>query len=163
MKHIQLLMTLVVIVFLAAACSAPASGNVAAPESAATPAAVKTSLPASPTAAPAEVQVTPFLSAPGLASLKLLTSAQNAGAWPLFEWEAVPGAQRYQLIVFDETGDPYWAWEGTKSQVYMGGTDLQPPDESSVPSIQPGYTWVVVAYDPADAVVAASEIRPISP
>jgi len=81
----------------------------------------------------------------------------------LFAWEAVSGTSRYQLYIFDEAGEPYWAWEGTGTQIYMGGTDAQPPNDSSGPSIDAGYTWAVAAYDSDGKILAASEIRSISP
>jgi len=105
----------------------------------------------------------PFISVPGIETIKLLTNVTEAGGKPLFTWEAVTGSSRYELIVFDETGEPYWAWEGTKTKIYMGGTDEQPPAESSGPSIEAGYTWTVIAYNVDGKVIAASEIRSISP
>jgi hypothetical protein len=112
---------------------------------------------------PTEIQGESFLSAPGIANIKVLTDIEGVGAKPLFAWEATANAERYQLIVFDEAGEPYWAWEGIKTQIYMGGTDTQPPDDSSGPSIDEGYTWAVVAYDSDDRVFAVSEVRSISP
>jgi hypothetical protein len=75
----------------------------------------------------------------------------------------VPGADRYQLLVFDEAGQSYWAWEGSKTQVYMGGTEAQPAADASGPSVAAGYTWAVVAYDAAGNILASSGARPISP
>lgn len=109
------------------------------------------------------VQSTPFISAPSMANIKLLTDVKGGGEKPLFAWNTVSGASRYQLIVFDNGGDAYWAWEGTKTQVYMGGTDTQPPSDSSGPSIGVGYSWTVVAYGSNGKVLATSEVRPISP
>jgi hypothetical protein len=111
----------------------------------------------------AEVQSEPFISAPGVASVKLLTDVTGVGTKPLLKWESVTSANRYQLIVFDETGESYWAWEGAETQIYMGGTDTQPPDDSSGPSISAGYSWSVVAYGADGKVIAASELRSISP
>ncbi len=116
-----------------------------------------------PTNAPSEVQGDPFISAPAVANIKLLTEVKGIGVRPLFVWDAVSGASRYQLIVFDDGSEPYWAWEGTKTQIYMGGTDAQPPADSSGPSIGAGYSWTVVAYGSDGKVLAASNVRPISP
>ena len=116
-----------------------------------------------PPGAPTEVRGESFISAPGVANLKLLTDLKGAGEKPLLKWEAVTGASRYQLIVFDEAGEPYWAWEGTATQIYLGGTDTQPPADSSGPSIEAGYMWAVVAYGSDGKVLAASETKSISP
>jgi len=111
----------------------------------------------------AEVKGEPFISAPGISDVLLLTDSSGVGAKPLFQWDSVTGASRYQLTVFDEDGKPYWAWEGANTQIYMGGTDTQPPEDSSGPSIEEAYTWTVVAYSSDGKVLAASEVRTISP
>jgi hypothetical protein len=162
MKYTLRSMTLVLMAVLITSCAgAPKSGNQDQP---ATATAVASEIPAaSPTIAPTEIPVEPFLSAPGVANLNLLTDIENAGNQPLLQWEAMSGAERYQLIVFDEAGEPYWAWEGTKTQIYMGGTQEQPPADSSGPSINSGYTWAVVAYDADGKLLATSEVRSISP
>ena len=53
------------------------------------------------------------------------TSITGTGFKPLFQWESVSGAGRYQLTVFDEAGEPYWAWEGAATQIYVGGRSLR--------------------------------------
>ncbi|HLO14675.1 MAG TPA: hypothetical protein VK206_07600 [Anaerolineales bacterium] len=166
MKNTHPLISLVLMVLMAVACSSPISGNENTPQTATTPESgsqSQTPEVQTPTVVPTEVHGKPFISAPGLANIKLLTGVQGAGGKPLFIWEAITDANRYQLIVFDEAGEPYWGWEGTKTQVYMGGMDAQPPADSSGPSIDAGYTWVVVAYGSGGKVLAASEVRPISP
>jgi hypothetical protein len=126
--------------------------------------ATATSISATPTVQPTEeIQGEPFISAPNLVRLKLLTSTQGAGEKPLFQWEPVPDASYYQLAVFDEAGKPYWAWDGTAAQIYLGGTEEQPPADSSGPVIDQGYSWAVVAYDTQDHIIASSEVRAISP
>jgi hypothetical protein len=110
-----------------------------------------------------ETPAQPLLAAPGLGSIKLLTPLEGGGIRPLLAWDAVPGAERYQLLVFDEADQSYWAWEGGKTQVYMGGTEAQPAEDASGPSITAGYTWAVVAYDAAGNILASSGTRPISP
>ncbi len=142
-----------VMMFSALACGLPGGGSENQPEA---PTKLATS-------SPTEVRGEPFISAPGIANIQPLTEITGAGEKPLFMWESVSGASRYQLIVFDEEGDPYWAWEGTKTQIYMGGTDTPPPNDSSGPSIDTGYTWAVVAYGSDGKVLAASEVRSISP
>ena len=131
------------------ACSLPVGGGEGQPEE--------------PGETPNEIQGEPYISSPNVGNIKLLTDIEGASEKPLFAWEAVSGASRYQLIVFDEAGELYWAWEGTVTQIYMGGTDAQPPDESSGPSIEAGYSWAVTAYASDGTVIAASAVRPISP
>jgi len=146
--------TILLLSILACGTSSPAGGDESQPEA---PTNV-------PTAEPTEIpQGEPFVSVPGFESIELLTDITGVGEKPLFKWDAVTDAGRYQLIVFDEAGEPYWAWEGTKTQIYMGGTDEQPPADSSGPSIEAGYTWTVVAYNAEGKVIAASEVRSISP
>jgi hypothetical protein len=155
MKNTALL-TLVMVLALTAACAAPAAQQPEAP-------AAVTGQVESPTSAALETPAPPLLAAPGLGSIKLLTALEGGGARPLLAWEAVPGADRYQLLVFDEAGQSYWAWEGGQTQVYMGGAVTQPPEDTSGPSIAEGYTWAVVAYDTAGNILASSGSRPISP
>ncbi len=153
MKTNRFYILVVVLLLSILACNLSKRGNESQPEA---PTNV-------PPGAPTEVQGEAFVSAPGVANLKLLTDVKGAGEKPLLQWETVTGASRYQLFVFDETSEPYWAWEGTATQIYMGGTDSQPPADSSGPSIDVGYTWAVVAYGSDGKVLAASETRPISP
>jgi hypothetical protein len=166
MKRIHLLITVVVIALMGVACGLPAGGNDDTLQTE-TPSdngiSAETPEIPTPTVMPTEVRGEPFLSAPGVGNIKQLTDTERVGVKPLLAWEAVGDANRYQLIVFDETGEPYWAWEGAKAQIYMGGTDSQPPDDSSGPAIDRGYTWAVVAFGSDDEIVAASEVRPISP
>lgn len=161
MKHTRPLIALSLMVFMAIACGLPAGVNGDTPQAGATP--VNGGQVESPKEAQTEVQGEPFISAPNITYIQLLTDIEGAGGKPLFAWEVVSGASRYQLIVFDEAGEPYWAWEGTRTQIYMSGTDAQPPNDSSGPSIDEGYTWAVVAYDSDGKISAASEIRSISP
>jgi len=147
MKHIQLFFTLILLLSLSAACGAPADAGETAPDAGNSN----------------EDQGEPFLSVPGVADIKLLTDVDGAGEKPLFKWEAVTGAARYHLILYDEAGEPYWAWEGTSTQIYIGGVPFEPSADSSGPSIEAGYSWAVVAYDADGNVLAASKIKPISP
>jgi hypothetical protein len=166
MKHIHLLITVVVIALMGVACGLPAGGNDDILQTEITSdngIPVETPEIPTPTVMPTEVQGEPFLAAPGVGTMKQLTDTERVGVKPLLAWEAVSNANRYQLIVYDETGEPYWAWEGPQTQIYMGGTDTQPPDDSSGPSVDRGYTWAVVAYSSDDRIIAASEVRPISP
>jgi hypothetical protein len=105
----------------------------------------------------------PLLSAPGLGTVQLKTDTQEVGAKPLFQWEAVANAARYQLILNDASGAPYWAWDGTGTQVYLGGGESPPPADSAGPTLEAGSTWAVIAFDSSGKVIASSEVRSISP
>lgn len=161
MKHMRPLIALIVIALMTIACGVSAGGNGNTPQ-------VEITLEngeqlESQNEAPTEVQTEPFLNAPGIGQIRLLTEVQNVGEKPLFAWESIPGANRYHLIVFDETGEPYWAWEGAQTQVYMGGSETQPPADSDGPLVGAGYAWTVVAYDANGKILASSELRSISP
>ena len=165
MKHTRLLIALVVMVLVAIACGLPSGGNGVESQSGTTP--VSSEQIESPTEAltkvPTEIPSEPFLRVPGIERVNLLTDVQGGGEKPLLAWESIPGADRYQLIVFDEAGEPYWAWQGSQTQVYMGGSESQPPADSSGPAVGAGYRWAVVAYDAKEEIVASSELKPISP
>jgi hypothetical protein len=92
-----------------------------------------------------------------------LTPEQGVGAYPLFEWTAVPGAARYMLFVFDVDGVMFWAWEGTATSVYLGGLDQPPTPGSMGPALDVPMSWAVVAFDAGDNLVAGSATRPIAP
>jgi len=141
------------------ACSVSGGGNETSPTIGTTP--VSGEQVQSPTEA--VVKGEPYISARGIESIHLFTEVQGVGDKPLFSWESISGAERYQLVVFDENGEPYWAWEGTQSQVYMGGSESQPPADSSGPSVAADYHWAVVAYDANGQALASSELRPVSP
>lgn len=123
-----------------------------------------TNTPVPPTIQPTEEsQGEPFISGPNVVSLRLLTSKQSVGEKPLLQWEAIPNASYYQVAVFDESGKPYWAWEGKTAQIYLGGTQEQPPADSSGPVIAEGYSWAVIAYDAENHAIASSAVRSIAP
>ena len=165
MRHIRPLITLVALVCIILACGLPAGGDGDAPQAGTTP--EEGGLAQVPTEAvnevPGEAPGEPFLNIPGIGQVSLLTDVQGGGEFPLFVWEPVSGADRYQLVVFDETGEPYWAWEGIQTQVYMGGSENPPPADSSSPAVSMGYTWAVVAYDASGQILASSALQPISP
>jgi len=92
-----------------------------------------------------------------------LTPEQGVGAYPLFEWTAVPGAARYMLFVFDADGVMFWAWEGTATSVYLGGLDQPPTPGSMGPALDVPMSWAVIAFDAGGNLVAGSPTRPIAP
>ncbi len=166
----------IVLLLVTAGCATSAPKEIHTPTAAAsTPAAAASTLasiastPATPASTPTTPQVDeappgePFITAPNIASIALVTDTQGVGEKPLLQWESVTDADAYQLVVFDEEGRPYWAWEGGAMQIYLGGTDVQPPENSSGPVIADGYSWAVVAYNSEGQLIASSAVRTISP
>jgi hypothetical protein len=95
--------------------------------------------------------------------IEQLTPEQGAGAYPFFEWAAVPEAAFSLLFVFDTNGVTYWAWEGTATSVYLGGLDQPPTPGSMGPVLDAPMTWAVIAFDATDNLIASSAARPIAP
>lgn len=151
MRQMRISMVLIGVIIISMACSAPTSEM---------PPVTATTPPASVTQ---QSQSKPLISGTGIETIELLTDTQGVGTKPLFEWKAVSGAARYELIVYDAAGAPYWAWDGTQTKVYLGGGNTQPPADSAGPSVTAGYSWSVVAFNDNDKVVAASDARPVSP
>ena len=79
---------------------------------------------------------------------------------PSLVWEPVEGASRYELVVLDEAGKPYWYWSGTDSQVKLGGGDFS--DFGLGPIIGVGYSWSVAAFGSDENLLAISGQIPIS-
>lgn len=131
--------------------------NTSAPQS--TAIAENTAMPALATPTPAK----PYIAAHGVSAITLLTAVDGAGAKPLFKWEPVTGAVRYQLIVYDADKTPYWAWEGTESQIYLGGSDQQPPADSEGPVLDGPATWVVFAFDAKGKLIGSSQVQVLNP
>ncbi len=91
-----------------------------------------------------------------------LTPTTGEGIRPLLEWESVPSAAIYTVIVYDAVGAPYWSAVTAEPQVFVGGR-LQIPEGRTGPNIGDGYTWAVYA-DAADGTfLAASPLRDIAP
>lgn len=105
----------------------------------------------------------PYLPFKGVPAIELLTPASGAGERPLLEWAAVEGAARYSLIVQSSDGQPYWAWSGRQTSVYLGGTHSLPSAEAAGPTLQPGMVWAVLAFDAQQQIIAASLLQSISP
>jgi hypothetical protein len=99
----------------------------------------------------------------GIPQVTLLgPGSADADEYPLFRWEAVPGAGLYQLVVSDSSG-PIWAWEGLELEVRLGAVDDKPPTDYGGPSLVGASCWSVTALNDARHVVAASELVPVSP
>lgn len=83
-------------------------------------------------------------------------------ARPLFAWAPVEGAARYSLLVFGEDGSAYWAWDGTDTQVHLGGGRDEPlPEDAEGPTIEHATSWFVVASAPDGTPLAASAEHPL--
>lgn len=99
----------------------------------------------------------------GLADIELLTPTQGVGIKPKFEWSPVDRAARYALSLRFSDGQPYWAWSGSSTSVYLGGLDSPPPDSAEGPILLDGMSWGVIAFDAGGNVIASSVYRDISP
>lgn len=90
----------------------------------------------------------------------LVTEPTVAGPHPELAWSAVDGAASYDLIVLDGAGDPYWAWSGEATSVYLGG--VQNPDAVGAWVFEP-LTWIVTARDSDGQPLAMSERAELLP
>jgi hypothetical protein len=98
----------------------------------------------------------------GLDPIVLLTPASGGGQRPLLEWEPVPGAVVYMVVVYGVDGSATWSTITEATSIYVGGR--QPiPEANSGPRITDGSSWVVYADDVDGLVIAASGRAPIAP
>jgi len=95
--------------------------------------------------------------------LELLTPEAGNGSHPLFEWEAVAGADLYMLFVFDGENGAYWAWEGDQTQIYLGGFHEEPPSDIDGPVLLEPMTWAVIAATEDGEYVGSSVVKTIAP
>ncbi len=86
----------------------------------------------------------------------------DAGDVPLFRWAPVEGAERYLVGVVGPE-DPLWGWQGTETQIYLGGLPVARPPGMDGPVIVPGSCWAVMARDSVGHIIAVSEFLPVSP
>ena len=66
------------------------------------------------------------------------------------------------MFLYAPSGEVYWSWAGTATQVHVGG-EPQLHEGASGPSVIEGMSWAVIAYDADLLPIAVSEQRPISP
>jgi hypothetical protein len=85
-------------------------------------------------------------------------AATNAGPVPVFEWQAVGGADAYRLSVRGPEART-WAWFGPETSVRYGGV----AEGQSGPTIIPGTVWSVAALGGDGSLLALSGLRPVSP
>jgi hypothetical protein len=93
----------------------------------------------------------------------LLTPKQGGGIRPVLRWKPVPDTATYLLVVQDTKGRAYWSWQGTKTEVPMGGGEKPSRPGSGGPRVARGYRWIVSAYGASGELLAISKLRPISP
>jgi len=91
-----------------------------------------------------------------------ITPTEGGGPRPILAWEGADGASSYFVVVKDDEGAAYWAWEGSETSIPLGGAEF-PQDHGNGPTIGPGYTWSVSAYAGDGTFLAISGDRPISP
>jgi len=97
-----------------------------------------------------------------LGAVLLHNPTSGGGDLPELGWDRVDGVDRYNIFVFDAQGDLYWSWSTTENALFVGGIETDNPDAPG-PRILPGMTWAVLGIDASGALVAQSEMRPISP
>jgi hypothetical protein len=153
-----------VVVMIASACSSPPPATqeltLVTPE-------ITPTEPA-PTAEPAPmVEPTqpprPLIDLPGVEEIALTTPQEGAGVKPQFAWEPLDGAVRYTVVLYTADRKPYWAWDGTATSIYLGGSDTAPRDDSAGPVLSAGMSWAAMAFDGDDRLIGSSVLRPISP
>lgn len=104
-----------------------------------------------------------FAPFPGITPIELLTPAAGVGQKPLFEWTPVKGAARFALFLQFPDGEPYWAWSGADSSIYLGGLESPPPEDAAGPILLEDMAWAVLAFDAEGNVIASSVLQSISP
>lgn len=104
-----------------------------------------------------------LLQFPDVTEMELLTAESGGGERPLIEWEPVEGADSYGLVLFDPEGEPYWAWLGYDTSIYVTGLNEPPPVDSEGPIVIPCMTWTTTAYDSSGEPIAAGGPKRISP
>ncbi len=129
------------------------AGNVSATATPSTSTQVTTTTTLAPQAEPLLTGANPVIQ---------ITPIGGVGLRPTLDWEAIEGAGTYFLVVKDEEGAAYWAWEGSETSIPLGGAEF-PQDYGNGPTIGPGYLWSVSAYAADGTILAISGDRPISP
>lgn len=153
-----------VIVMIASACSYP-------------PPAVQEPTPVTPGVTPTEPAPTAepaptveptqparlLIDLSGVDEITLNTPQKGAGVKPQFAWQPLDGAVRYTVVLYTADRKPYWAWDGTATSIYLGGSDTAPRDDSAGPVLSAGMLWAVMAFNGDDRLIGSSALRPISP
>jgi hypothetical protein len=87
----------------------------------------------------------------------------GVGIRPRLEWQEIPGAISYAIVIFEPDGTPYWAWPTAQTWVYVAGIDEPLPEENEGPILIEGMTWQVVAYDAEETPIAVGGPWAIGP
>jgi hypothetical protein len=90
-------------------------------------------------------------------------ATDGAGTRPTFSWEPVPGAVSYTLAVLSTDDVPLWAWNGTATEIILGGWSTLPVPAAPGPRIVVPSKWFVVAHDAAGVPIANSDFRLVAP
>jgi len=99
---------------------------------------------------------------PLLPAFDIDVPSTGAGERPLLAWDAVDGAAGYRLWLSTSAGRPYWAWSGTATEVWLGGTHDEPRPEAVGPILIEPMTLTVIAMS-ADGHPIAWADAPIGP
>src|SRR5262245_57400235 len=75
--------------------------------------------------------------------IQLLTPKKGQGIRPVFRWASVEGATEYLLVVLDKRGRAYWSWQGSETEIPMGGGEKPSKPGSGAPRVAKGYKWIV--------------------
>lgn len=165
-RHMRALILAVGVLLVAAACSTPdgAADTADVAAEATTVASSSTTVPSATQQAPTTTslapQAEPLLA--GANPVIQITPTEGVGLRPTLDWEAIEGADTYFLVVKDEAGTAYWAWEGSGTSIPLGGAEF-PDGYGNGPTIGPGYVWSVSAYAGDGTILAISGDRTISP
>ena len=91
------------------------------------------------------------------------TKTKRAGSHPILRWKKARGATQYLVVVQTPDKKPYWTWQGTTTNVRLGGGPSKAPATSDGASLTTKLFWFVIALDAEGTAVASSERRPITP
>lgn len=93
---------------------------------------------------------------PGAELAEITASTVGDGARPRLEWEPVPDAVDYMLLVLDPEGEPWWSWTGSETGVVLGGVEGE--HELGGPAAVDGASWVVFALGDDGSIFGASPV-----
>lgn len=98
----------------------------------------------------------------GLDPVIVTSQPSGGGERPLLEWEAVPDASRYLVVLYGADGEAIWSTVTSATETYVGGPSPI-PDANSGPRVETGSSWVVYADDADGGTLAVSGRTPIDP
>jgi hypothetical protein len=98
-----------------------------------------------------------------VAEITVTTPVSGNGEHPLLAWAPVESAATYTVTLHRLDGEPYWAWTGAESQIWLGGFADAPEPDVDGPFLAESMTLRVVAFDTETAIIAASRAVDIAP